>query len=308
MKRLRFLVSLTNDTNDYQIEQAIAAQEAARQHDVDVQIIAADDDGITQSQQLLKVIQSSTEPHPDAIILEPAGSTALPQVARAAAAAGIGWVIMNREVDYIADVHRSYDVPVFALSADHEEVGRIQGRQFAALAPQGGNMLYIHGPHEQSAARQRTTGMTETKPRSLQVRMVKGQWTEQSAYKAVSAWLRLSTSRQTHFDIIGAQDDSMAMGARKAFQEQTEGEERERWLLVPFTGCDGMPKTGQTWVRRGLLAATVFVPPLTPLAIDMLVKAIHSGIQPPERTLTQPTSVPELDALSRAHARSASAR
>jgi ribose transport system substrate-binding protein len=308
MKRLRFLVSLTNDTNDYQIEQAIAAQEAARRHDVDVQIIAADDDGITQSQQLLKVIQSSTEPHPDAIILEPAGSTALPQVARAAAAAGIGWVIMNREVDYIADVHRSYDVPVFALSADHEEVGRIQGRQFAALAPQGGNMLYIHGPHEQSAARQRTTGMTETKPRSLQVRMVKGQWTEQSAYKAVSAWLRLSTSRQTHFDIIGAQDDSMAMGSRKAFQEQTVGEERERWLRVPFTGCDGMPKTGQTWVRQGLLAATVFVPPLTPLAIEMLVKAIHSGIQPPERTLTQPKSVPELDTLSRAHARSASAR
>ena len=76
MKRLRFLVSLTNDTNDYQIEQAVAAQEAARRLDVDVRILAADDDGITQSQQLLKVIQSSTEPHPDAIILEPAGSTA----------------------------------------------------------------------------------------------------------------------------------------------------------------------------------------------------------------------------------------
>jgi len=37
MKRLRFLVSLTNDTNDYQIEQAVAAQEAARRLDVDVQ-------------------------------------------------------------------------------------------------------------------------------------------------------------------------------------------------------------------------------------------------------------------------------
>jgi ribose transport system substrate-binding protein len=307
MKRLRFLVSLTNDTNDYQIEQAVAAQEAARRNDVEVRIVAADDDGITQSQQLLKVIQSSTEPHPDAIILEPAGSTALPHVARAAAAAGIGWVIMNREVDYIGELRRGYHVPVFALSANHEEIGRIQGRQFCALAPRGGNALYIHGPNEHSAARQRTAGMMETKPKNLHVRMVKGHWSEASAYKAVSAWLRLSTSRDTLVDIIGAQDDSMAIGARKAFQEHMVGDERDRWLRVPFTGCDGMPKTGQTWVRQGLLAATVHVPPITPIAIDMLVKAIQQGILTPERTMTEPRSVPELNALAATQTRSASA-
>jgi ribose transport system substrate-binding protein len=307
MKRLRFLVSLTNDTNDYQIEQAVAAQEAARRLDVDVRILAADDDGITQSQQLLKVIQSSTEPHPDAIILEPAGSTALPHVARAAAAAGIGWVIMNREVDYIGELRRSYHVPVFALSANHEEIGRIQGRQFAALAPRGGNALYIHGPNEHSAARQRTAGMMETKPANLHVRMVKGHWSEASAYKAVSAWLRLSTSRDTLIDIIAAQDDSMAIGARKAFQEHMVGDERERWLRVPFTGCDGMPKTGQTWVRQGLLAATVYVPPITSLAIEMLVKTINQGVLAPERTMTEPRSVPELSALGSAQTRGASA-
>ena len=33
-----------------------------------------------QSQQLLNVIQSRSEPHPDAILLEPVGGTALPQV------------------------------------------------------------------------------------------------------------------------------------------------------------------------------------------------------------------------------------
>ena len=307
MKRLQFLISLTNDTNDYQIEQAVAAKETAQRLGVDVRILAADDDGITQSQQLLKTIQSSTEPHPDAIILEPAGATALPQVARAAASAGIGWVIMNREVDYIGDLRRSYHVPVFALSADHEEIGRIQGRQFAALAPRGGNLLYIHGPNEQSAARQRTSGMMETKPRDLQVRMLKGQWTEPSAFKAVSAWLRLSTSRETEINVIGAQDDSMAMGARRAFEEQTVGAERERWLKVPFTGCDGMPKTGQCWVRQGLMAATVNVPPITGLAMEMLVKSIEHGLQPAEKTKTAPKSIPDLDTLSKASARSAGA-
>ena len=39
MKKLRILVSLTTNDNDYQIEQAAAADEAARRLGVDVQII-----------------------------------------------------------------------------------------------------------------------------------------------------------------------------------------------------------------------------------------------------------------------------
>src|SRR2546425_6616747 len=89
MKKLRFLVSLTNDENDYQIEQAAAAQEAARQLEVDIEIVYAENDAIQQSTQLLKVIQSGGSSRPDAIIFEPVGGTALPQVARAAVGAGI---------------------------------------------------------------------------------------------------------------------------------------------------------------------------------------------------------------------------
>ena len=66
----------------------------------------------------------------------------------------------------------------------------------------------------------------------------------------------------------------MAMGARKAFQELTNEAERERWLKLPFTGCDGLPNTGQSWVNSGHLTATVFVPPNTGQAIEMLVEAI----------------------------------
>ena len=44
----------------------------------------------------------------------------------------------------------------------------------------------------------------------------------------------------------------MAMGARKAFGELAGAQEREHRLKVPFTGCDGVTKTGQEWVRRGL--------------------------------------------------------
>lgn len=298
MKKASFLLSLTNDDNDYQIEQASAARQAAVKLGIDLEIIYARNDGIVQSQQLLNRIQSSTNPRPAAILFEPAGSTALPQVARAAASAGIGWVVLNRDADYVAELRRQYHVPVFAITTDHEEVGRIQGRQLAALLPGGGMVVYIQGPSESSAAKQRLFGTLEVKLETIQLRTMKAQWTESSAYKAVSSWLRLSTSRDNHIAAVCAQDDSMAIGARKAFEECYE-KQRELWQKIPFLGCDGLPKTGQDWVRRGLLSATVFIPPNAGQAAEMMMNAMNTGVQPPDRTFTPCRSVPEIDALEK---------
>lgn len=297
MKRLSFLVSLTTNDNDYQQEQAAAAEKAARRFGVEVKIIHANNDPLTQSQQLLQYIQDASAPKPDAIMFEPAGGTAFPQVARAAAAAGIGWVVLNHEADYILDLRRQYKVPVFAVSADHEEIGEIQGKQFAALLPRGGSMLYIEGPNNSSAAKQRSTGMMRTKPANIQVKTMRANWTEESSHKTVSSWLRLQTSLQSHMDLVGAQDDSMAMGARKAFSELAETD-RARWMRVPITGCDGVPKTGQAWVRNGMLAATIFIRPNTDLAIEMLVENFKAGAPLPERRKTDPESVPSLADLA----------
>lgn len=296
MTNLRFIVSLTNDDNDYQIEQATSAQAAARRLGVAVEILHASNDAIEQSQQILKAVQSSsTENRPAAILVEPVG-TPLPQAARAAVAAGIGWVLLNREADYIAELRKSTKAPVFAISSDHEEIGRIQGRQFAAMLPNGGTVLYIQGPAGGAAAG-RTSGMLETKPASVQAKMLRGNWTEESAQKAVSSWLRLSTSKDDRIDVVGAQDDSMAMGARKVFQELITPAERERWRNLLFTGCDGLPKTGQTWVRNKILKATVVVPANTGLALEMLVRAIRSGVNPPEMAFTDVSSYPVIEAL-----------
>src|SRR5258708_31180846 len=245
MRKLRFVASLTTNDNDYQLEQAAAAQEAANKLNVELELIYAENDAILQSQQLLKIIQSSSGAHPDGIIFEPVGGTALPQVAKAAAAAGIGWVVLNREVDYLADLRRTYKVPIFSISSDHEEIGRLQGKQLAALLPDGGSVLLIQGPSESLAAKQRTTGMYETKPVGVQVKLMKGNWTEASAYKAVSSWLKLSTSQQAPIDVIAAQNDAMAVGARKAFHEIVDPDLRTQLLAPPYLGIDGGSKTVQ---------------------------------------------------------------
>jgi ribose transport system substrate-binding protein len=307
MKELTFVVALTTDDNDYQIEQAVAAENAAHRLGVKVRIVYADNDAIVQSQQLLKIIQSSSEAHPDGIIFEPVGGTGLPQVAAAAAAAGIGWVVLNRDVEYLTDLRKAYRVPLFAITSDHLEVGRIQGRQLAALLPNGGSVLYIQGPSDSLAAKQRSEGLHETKPANLQVRVIKGNWTESSAHKAVSSWLRLSTSQSSVCDAIACQDDSMAIGARKAFQELPDRASRERWLGLPFLGCDGMPRTGQAWVKSGTLAATVVIPANTGQALETLVQALQAGTRPPAKTMTVPLSFPDLGILATSRARKARA-
>ena len=299
MKKVHFLVALTTNDNDYQIEQAQSAQQMARKLGAEGQIVYADNDAITQSTQILKAIQVAEDKRPDAVVFEPVGGTALPQVARAAASVGIGWAVLNRDASYIPEMRKSSSAPIFGVSSDHLEIGRIQGRQFAALLPHGGAILYIQGPAENSAAKERALGMQETKPSNIHVTALRAQWTEESAQRAVRSWLKLITSQRAAIDLIGAQDDSMALGARKAFEELANESERERWLKLPFTGCDGLPKTGEAWVRSGLLAATVFVPPNTGQAIEMVFQAIQNGKKAPERALTVPVSIPALSQLKK---------
>jgi|SRR5882672_7590739 len=146
MKKLRFLLSLHTRDNDYQIAQASSAEQIARKLGIDLEVAYADNDAVNQSTQILNAIQGPTESRPHAIILEPISNIALPQAAGAACAAGIGWAVLNRAPDYVSQLRRTATAPVFAVSVDNLEIGRIQGRQFAALLPKGGSVLYLEGP------------------------------------------------------------------------------------------------------------------------------------------------------------------
>lgn len=298
MRKLRFLVALMTNDNDYQVEQANSAQETARRLGIEAQIVYANNDAITQSTQILRVIQAPEKERPDAVVFEPVGGTALPQVARAAANAGIGWAVLNRDASYIAEIRASAKVPVFGISSDQVEVGRIAGRQCAALLPRGGSILYIEGPSQNVVAKEREAGLHETLPKNIHLSVLRGQWTEDSAMRAVRSWLNLSTSRKAVIDLVLSQNDAMAIGARKAFQELPNELERERWLGIPYLGCDGVPKTGQAWVRSGLLTATIHIPPSSGPALEMFADAFQHKKNLPERAFTQASSIPPLEKLA----------
>ena len=297
MEKLNMVVSLITEQNDYQLEQAASAQAAARKLGASVQVIYANNDAVQQTQQILQYIQDPAK-RPDVIVVEPVG-TGMPQVAKAAVSAGIGWVVINSAVDYLSQLRQHSLVPVFSVMSNHEEIGRIQGRQIAEILGDEGCVLYLEGPGVRDVARIRTQGMMATKPQKVTIKTLKGDWTQQSGYHAVQSWLALSTSRELKVGMIACQNDDMAVGARRAFEDIGDLKERDEWLKLPIIGCDGVPKAGQTWVRQGRLAATIISPPLMGDAIQMLATSRQSGSQPEECTVITPTSFPALSDLKR---------
>jgi ribose transport system substrate-binding protein len=299
LKKLRFLISLITKENDFQTEQAASAEAVARDLGVDLQIVYADGDTITQSTQILKAIQTEHTMRPDGIVVEPAGGTGLPQVAKAAIEAGVAWGLVNRDAEYVSELRRGSKLPVFIVTSDHAEIGRIQARQLTALLPDGGAILYILGPTESATVKDRKAGFEAVCPKNLRVTLLRGKWTEESGFRGLATWLKLGGSTKAGVVAIAAQNDAMAMGARKAFEELTGPEERAKWLSLPFLGSDGLPKTGQAWVRAGSLAATVVTPPMAGQAVQLMANALRSGINVPERTVTLLESFPSFGKLTK---------
>jgi len=129
MKKWRCLVSLTVNDDDYQTEQALATEETARRLGVEVQILYAENDSITQSQQLLTAILSRPDSRPHGIIFEPVGGTALPKCAHAAVPTGIGWVVLNREAPYLPELRKTSCGPARSCTPATTSIFRASSRR-----------------------------------------------------------------------------------------------------------------------------------------------------------------------------------
>lgn len=296
MKRLRIVVSLPND-NAYQHEQKAVAKSTAQRLGLDLQVIQAADDSTTQSQQLLKIVESSAEARPNAFLVEPLSVTGLRRVAEAAVAKGIAWVMSNSEVDYIKQLRKSPSVPVFTVTQGQREIGQLQGKQLAALLPQGGSVLYIEGPSTSSVAVQRREGMESAKSRNMRITTIHSNWNEESAYQSASTRLQLACSRGESFDLVAAQSHELALGARKAFRNINNLEQREKWLGLRFIGS-GISNQVKPLVDAGVLAAAVITSVTMELALRILVRAIETQLLPAERNVVEATSYPDLKKMA----------
>lgn len=287
---MRVIVSLPEQDNEYQALQTSEAVATASAMGLDLDILYAENTAVLQIQQILRAMRA--QPAPRALVVEPVATEALDRVVAKAAAAGLGTAILNGTSLGIDRLRAQYpDVPIFTVESDQREIGRIQGRQIRSLVPPRSTVLYIHGPQGATAAQDRYQGLREAiEGHDLRVIVLDGQWTEASADRIVRNWLRLKTSEGVRVDLIAAQDDSMARGARKAVEGAPETV--TRWSRIPFLGIDGVPEVGQRLVNEGKLTATVVMPSNTGAALQHVARWLQHGMLPPPSVMQPVRSYP----------------
>jgi ABC-type sugar transport system substrate-binding protein len=286
---MKFLVSLPHKDNEFQIQQTEAARVAARLLGVEVEILYAENNPVLQIQQILRTVRADSPP--SGLVVEPIATQALETVLRKAAAADIGAAVLNGTVGYVEALRAEFPhVGLFRVASDQVEIGRLQGLQVRALLPSGGTLLYLHGPHASTAAQERFRGLEEVLASGPVMRLIvlDGHWSGESAERAVAHWLRLRSSAATRLDLVAAQDDAMAAGARRALR-----------AAVPCLGLGGVPDVGQRMVNEGALAATVIVPSSTGVAIEHLARWLRRGVVPASIVLPVRSYPAEPDALGR---------
>jgi ABC-type sugar transport system substrate-binding protein len=293
------VLSLLTRDNDFQLYQADDARQAAAREGLELEVLYADNNAILQIQQLYKYVHGRGVERPAALVVEPVSDDGMDKVAARAVESGIGWIGINRGSAYLRPLSaRHPDARVSSVLIDQVEVGRIQARQFRALLPRGGQVLFVLGPSHSGVVAERREGLEQAIAGSgITLTPIDGAWTEESGEKAVASWLRLRSASATRVDLIGCQNDAMAVGARRAARAHPDRERREEWSRLPCTGVDGLPEGGQRLVDRGELAATVIGPSNGAPAVQLAARFLR-GVRPiPPQVVQKPASYPPEEQL-----------
>jgi|SRR5215471_124503 len=293
--RPKIVVALLTDQQEFQLKQAEDARTAAAQEGVEVEVVFAEGNGVLQIHQLFRYINLPKEKRPMAFVVEAIAADGLQSVAKSAAEVGIGWVLLSSRADYLDSLQKQFPaLLISSATANDEEIGRIQARHFRALLSNGGSVLYIEGPSMSATTQLRRRTMEEG-IRDSNVRIgktLRADWTEDGAKRAMTSWLQMKIDPRLRPDLIGAQNDTMAVGAREALLAS-----RAEWATVPMTGCDGLPDGGQDLVKKGMLAATVIKPTTAGAGVVLVARARGGGPLPPPVILS-PQSYPSVETLT----------
>jgi ABC-type sugar transport system substrate-binding protein len=282
----------------------------ARRHDFPVRAFSADNDSERQLQQIQACLKEPPGVRPTVMLVCPVRDTAMLSTAYAAARLGVGWVLLGRWSCYMAHLREEFPrLPVFSVTPDQVEIGRIQGRLFRALLPDGGDLLYIRGPLGISSATRRFEGVQEAlRGSSIQMSAISSDWTNDGGRRAATEWLQILRKGQLSRFVVGAQNDAMAMGARSALSAAAATRSDPSMARIPIVGCDGSPDYGRRLVSEGKLAATVIMPPTTGRAVSEIAAMLEDKEEPPQAEIVLgPASFPDLNALA-VHAHAGGAR
>jgi len=285
---------LINSKSLFQGQQKTSGLAAAKAAGAALDVFFAEGESRAQRDQMFAYLREGESP--TAVVVEPVEDTGLRFVAQEALRKGSAWVMLNRTPSWVADLGQEMKGVAFCVTADQKGIGRVQGDQYRALLPNGGTVLYVAGPSLADSAQERLAGMEETKGPLISTIKIVGGWTEKSGYDAVRSWLE-TTRGFVEFHLLGAQNDDMALGAKKAASEMAAVLGKAAWRDVPATGVDGMAEFGMRLVEERTLAATVIMPPTAGKAVELLAATRPGGTPAPAITTIPVMSHPHLSLL-----------
>jgi ABC-type sugar transport system substrate-binding protein len=288
---------------DYQESLAENCRSAAQRYGFPVQVFSADNDSSKQIRQIENCLADARGSRSLVVMVCPVRDAALLSIAYAAARQGCGWVLLGRWGPYMTALREEFaQLPIFSVAADQWEVGRIQGRQFKALLPEGGEVVYIRGPLGTSSATRRFEGVQEAVHDSgIKLFAITSDWTIEGGANVMKEWLKVFQKREFPKFVVGAQNDAMAMGARRALEEVASRRSNFSLDQTPIVGCDGTAGYGRRLVTDGKLAATVVMPPTAGRAVTEVASMLGGAHpQPAAEISIPPSAFPSMHLLAAA--------
>ena len=282
----------TKETDAYQVLQEESAIAEAKSAGVTAEIVFAS--GFDQLKVIRKRMSDTAAPPLDAVIVEP-GTVSSTGLILKELKGRAGLVLLNAWSPEVEEYARIWGaaLPFGTLSTDHAQLGTIQGRQANAILGEGGQILAVTGPQRSSAAVERLEGLRATlRPDVIFYEALSGGWTEQDGGSAFHSWYSLYKTRTFRVDVIAAQSDELAVGARAAAEAVANPAHREIFRKMKVLGVDACPAYGRRLVDSGRLTASVTIPANTGEAIRALRKSWESGRPLALKAFTKPTPYP----------------
>ncbi|MEQ7922578.1 sugar ABC transporter substrate-binding protein [Xanthomonas sp. WHRI 1810A] len=210
--------------------------------DVDLQFVDGRNDVNRQLDQVQELIGKDV----DALIVNPVDTEGTAKITKAATAAGIPLVYVNRRPD-----DPKLPAGVASVTSDDKEAGRLQMEYLAKKMDGKGTIVILLGELSNNSTRGRTDGVKEVLKKYPNIKITQeqtGGWQREKGMALTNDWL----TQGTGFNAIISNNDEMAIGAAMALK--SAGKKQGEVLVA---GVDGTPD-GLNAVKKGDLTVSVF--------------------------------------------------
>ncbi|MFW9269020.1 sugar ABC transporter substrate-binding protein [Pseudomonas sp. D2-30] len=194
----------------------------------------------------LSQVESFISQKVDALIVNPVDTAATQRITKAAVAAGIPLVYVNRRPD-----DPKLPEGVVTVASDDLEAGRMQMQYLADKMGGKGEIVILLGDLANNSTTNRTKGVKEVLAKYPDIKIEQeqtGTWSRDKGMTLVNDWL----TQGREFNAVVSNNDEMAIGAAMALRQT--GAKKGSVLIA---GVDGTPD-GLNAIKKGDMAVSVF--------------------------------------------------